>query len=187
MVDIVAGRTASTKTELQAVVKLDPENSKEPKLKPKTGESPMGLDTSHGCWHGAYTAFSRWRDELARVAGMPPLWMMEGYFDPNSLCGTMITLKHASPKHWEILCKDLPISWDCLKRDVLYVLLHHSDCDGIIESYLCAPLADRLEELMPLLPSEPDPGHIGIWQEKTQTFIDGLREAARLGENVEFH
>ena len=29
----------------------------------------MGLDTTHDCWHGAYLAFSRWRDQLAEVAG----------------------------------------------------------------------------------------------------------------------
>jgi len=34
------------------------------------GESGrMGLDTSHECWHGAYSAFTRWRHELATVAG----------------------------------------------------------------------------------------------------------------------
>jgi hypothetical protein len=29
----------------------------------------MGLDTSHDCWHGAYSAFMRWRSELCRAAG----------------------------------------------------------------------------------------------------------------------
>lgn len=23
----------------------------------------MGLDTSHDCWHGAYSAFTRWRQQ----------------------------------------------------------------------------------------------------------------------------
>ena len=27
----------------------------------------MGLDCSHGCWHGAYSAFMRWRAKLART------------------------------------------------------------------------------------------------------------------------
>jgi hypothetical protein len=33
----------------------------------------MGLDTTHDCWHGAYSAFMRWRRKLAEVAGYPPL------------------------------------------------------------------------------------------------------------------
>jgi hypothetical protein len=83
--------------------------------------------------------------------------------------------------------KWLPISWDALKPDILHVLLHHSDCDGIIEHKHCKSLADRLEELLPLLPDGDGGGHIGDWREKTQRFIDGLRLADSLGENVEFH
>lgn len=40
----------------------------------------MGLDTTHGCWHGAYSAFMRWREKLAEVAGLPPLMLMEGFY-----------------------------------------------------------------------------------------------------------
>jgi len=40
----------------------------------------MGLDTTHGCWHGAYSAFHRWRAGLANAAGIP-LDLMEGYYD----------------------------------------------------------------------------------------------------------
>lgn len=38
----------------------------------------MGLDCSHNAWHGAYSAFMRWRIKLAEVAGLPPLEFMEG-------------------------------------------------------------------------------------------------------------
>jgi hypothetical protein len=40
----------------------------------------MGLDTTHNCWHGAYSAFMRWRQEIAKAAGLPPLDLMEGFF-----------------------------------------------------------------------------------------------------------
>ena len=40
----------------------------------------MGLDTSHNCWHGAYSAFMRWRQEIAKAAGIP-LMLMEGFYD----------------------------------------------------------------------------------------------------------
>jgi hypothetical protein len=121
----------------------------------------MGLDTSHDCWHGAYSAFMRWREKLAEVAGLPPLRMMEGY--------------------------DGAIRWDSLKPDALHILLDHSDCAGSLASAVCGPLADSLERLLPLLPNEDGGGHVGPWKAKTQAFIDGLRLAASRGEDVEFH
>lgn len=39
----------------------------------------MGLDTSHDCWHGAYSAFNRWREAVAKAAGIP-LQLMEGFW-----------------------------------------------------------------------------------------------------------
>lgn len=39
----------------------------------------MGLDVSHDCWHGAYSAFHRWRHGVAKAAGIP-LDLMEGYW-----------------------------------------------------------------------------------------------------------
>ena len=27
----------------------------------------MGLDTTHGCWHGTYSAFNRWRNKIAEM------------------------------------------------------------------------------------------------------------------------
>lgn len=127
----------------------------------------MGLDTTHGCWEGAYSAFGRWRSKLAEVAGFPPLYEMPGY-------------KSYGAENHNVH------SWEPYKDDPLTVLLTHSDCDGSIAAAQCGPLADRLEQLLPLLPSEPDNGHIGIWKDKTQQFIDGLRLAASRGEDVEF-
>jgi hypothetical protein len=42
----------------------------------------MGLDTTHGCWNGAYSAFMRWRQEIARVAGIP-LMLMDSFWGIN--------------------------------------------------------------------------------------------------------
>jgi hypothetical protein len=128
----------------------------------------VGLDTSHGCWHGAYSAFNKWRTELFRVAGYPPLELMEGFTYGTS-------------------SKFPPIKWECLKPDPLHILINHSDCDGEIEWKDADAIAGRLEELLPLLPDEDAGGHIGYWREKTQDFIDGLRLAHEKQENVEFH
>jgi hypothetical protein len=77
--------------------------------------------------------------------------------------------------------------WEETPDDPLLVLIAHSDCEGTIYPEQAGPLADRLEELLPRLPDEEAPGHIGHWGQKTQKFIDGLREAAAEGEPVEFY
>ncbi len=121
----------------------------------------MGLDTSHNAWHGAYSAFMRWRTEIARLIDVP-LDKMEGFV----LGG---------------------VKWETLRPDPLYALLSHSDCDGEIAPDDCAKIADRLEELLPKLPEGDAGGHIGYWREKTKQFIDGCRAASAAGEPLDFH
>lgn len=121
----------------------------------------MGLDTSHGCWHGAYSAFMRWRRMIAQCAGFPPLDSMEGYGGN--------------------------VSWDKYENDPLTKLLYHSDCDGEILAADCGPIADRLEQILKASNSSDLGGHVGDWHGATQRFIDGLRLAASQGENVDFH
>ena len=129
----------------------------------------MGLDTTHDCWHGGYGTFGLWRARLAEVAGLPPLELMEGFYDPdNSL--------NRRP--------GLPIKWACLKPDPLYILLDHSDCDGVIKASDCAAIAARLDELAPLM--DNDSSRLSM-QAKTRQFAAGLRAAAAANENVEFH
>ncbi len=179
----------------------------------------MGLDVSHDCWHGAYSAFMRWRQEIARAAGIP-LTLMENFYDapdpglvertrPRTSAFTVAAtggfvadrgsltaaLADAAERgdggRWERWVSTfsycLPLKWESFRPDSLHKLLNHSDCDGCIAADDCAPLANRLEELLPLLPAEPDAGHIGDWKQKTQKFIDGLRLAASQGEDVEFY
>src|ERR1043166_7758730 len=143
----------------------------------------MGLDTSHGCWHGAYSAFMRWRREIAHAAGLPPLDLMEGFYEPVGSSSD-----YRNPMYWarKGLNQDqgfpeieasLPIQWECLKPDPLYELLHHSDCEGEIPWESCAGIADSLEKLLPKMPVGDAGGHIGNWRDKTSTFIAGLRKA----------
>jgi hypothetical protein len=126
----------------------------------------MGLDVSHGAWHGAYSAFHRWRLKLATLAHIP-LHRMEGYY-------------RELPEDQD-RAPVLPLTWESLPPDPLHILLEHSDCDGDIAPEDCAKLADRLEELLPLLPNEDDD-----WRNKTQRFIDGLRLATSRNEPLEF-
>lgn len=136
----------------------------------------MGLDTTHDCWHGAYSAFMTWRCRLAQEIGIS-LQLMDGFCDEVTAC--------LLP---ERIRRTLPFKWEALKPDVLHVLLNHSDCDGTIENKDCKPLAERLFEIAEQLPAEADlGGHIGNLREKTLTFARGLMDAHEAGEDVGFH
>lgn len=178
----------------------------------------MGIDTSHDCWHGAYSAFMRWRQEIARAAGIP-LMIMEGFYDaPDGALirrtqpranamrpsggGMTITREMLSEsltdaaergdagrwEAWSSKWRDsLPIKWQSLKPDPIHTLLNHSDCEGSIAAADCGPLADALEKLIPLLPTEPGWGHVENWKHTTRRFVDGLRAAAKASEDVKFY
>ncbi len=83
----------------------------------------MGLDTTHDCWHGAYSAFGRWRQEIAGAAGYGELGAYYGY---------------GGQRDWP-------------EGDALVELLDHSDCDGELPVSVLLPLAARLEEIKPAL------------------------------------
>jgi hypothetical protein len=157
----------------------------------------MGLDCSHDAWRGAYSAFMRWRQKLAEVAGLPPLELMEGFYRPLDT-EFQPTLYHGpgtrdgahgpdTAPYLASLDDRLPIKWECLQPSALHELLWHSDSDGEIPPDRCGPIADALEALIPLLPDENAGGHIGNWRAKTQQFVDGLRAAAADGAPLDFH
>lgn len=141
----------------------------------------MGLDTSHDCWHGAYSAFSRWRQEVAKAAGyyvVPVTWPDMGY----PVDTVMLEWHRYEEKNYHG-------EWDELPSDPLLLLIVHSDCDGEIKPEHAPLLADRLEEILPEL-SDEGFGHIaarGGYAEATRKFIAGLRAAAEAGEPVDFH
>lgn len=151
----------------------------------------MGLDTSHNCWQGAYSAFMRWRRELAKVAGLPPLDLMEGFFSVDGGYSNNPFFEQRSKDkaegHNEHIWDSLPIKWESLKPSALHSLLNHSDCEGEIAWQDCEPIADELEKLIPLMPQGEAGGHIGNWRDKTKQFVDGLRLAHKSKENVNFH
>lgn len=133
----------------------------------------MGLDVSHDCWHGAYSAFNRWRNKLAEVAGYKFVKNKYGY--------------EVLIMDWDKFTEDnLSGKWETIPEDPLLILLVHYDCDGSIEIQHLIPLVDRLKELLDKLPDETGGGHIENWKEKTQEFIDGLEFAAERNETVIF-
>ena len=123
---------------------------------------------------------------MAAVAGLPPLDLMEGFWDPKERPYSIAIPRSAArdnPVWWDYL----PIRWEALKPDPLHILLSHSDCDGEIAAEDCGPIADSLERLTPRLPVGDAIGHIGNWRDKTAQFVTGLRKAAAAGENVGFY
>jgi len=120
----------------------------------------MGLTVSHGCFNDPYSRFNLWRCAIAAAVGIP-LERIEGFLSEE---------------------EGETIAWSCLDPDVLHILLSHSDCDGSIAARDCGPLADGLEEILPLL--SDDPGE--DVQTPTKLFIRGLRLAAVRQEDIIF-
>lgn len=148
----------------------------------------MGLDVTYDCWSGSYGAFNVFREEIARAANIP-LNLMEGYYKDDRVSLLLKDLKDVPLYVTESLEMNitswLPIKWETLRPDPLLVLLNHSDCDGIIEVEHLLPLADRLDEITPLLPGA-DGKYRWNFQDKARQFALGLRDAASCGEAVEF-
>ena len=113
----------------------------------------MGLDVSHDCWHGPYSAFMRFRSQIAMRFGIPDLSRIEGF---------------GGVTPWP----------ESIKENPIFVLLDHSDCDGVIEHKDCLPLAERLDAIAPLLESP--------YREQAIRFADGLRCAHEKDEDVNF-
>ena len=151
----------------------------------------MGLDISHDAWHGAYSAFMTWRRKIAELSGLPPLDLMEGFYDPlppnsRSLPSLYPGMVSEYSHTLKSLDERLPIKWDCLKPSPLHELLYHSDSDGTIGYAKANLIANELEKLLPLFPNEDAGGHIGNWKDKTQKFIDGCRLAYSRKEKLKF-
>ena len=120
----------------------------------------MGLDTSHDCWHGPYSQFNKWRNEVCLAADLGSIYEYNGF-------GGDKEFDHSDP---------------------LTILLYHSDCDGDIKWQDCNDLADRLEEVLPNVRSvKTEDIRFDYYKARVDQFIDGLREAYNLKEDVDFH
>ena len=144
----------------------------------------MGLDTSHNCWHGAYSSFGTWREDIARVLG----WGTEEYqYGPSYAVPGPYQHLIARPlgtstldNEWELQTPLFGV-WQDDPDDVIMVLMLHSDCDGIIPTRFCQPLAERL------LGIANQQQTLSWLQEATEQFATGLLVAASRGEDVDFH
>lgn len=120
----------------------------------------MGLDVSHDAWHGAYSAFNRFRTKICQVAGLGNLEDWEGFGGTKK--------------------------WPSVEKEPLVALLYHSDCDGEIPPEECVGIARRLRELAPNIPDEDGGGYIRNWRGSVLQFAEGCEAAAAANEPLEF-
>lgn len=138
----------------------------------------MGLDTSHDAFHGAYSAFNRFRQIVAKAMG--------GTF-PEHESATFSDGTPIDPKTWY-----WGPGFNAEKNPGLLVFFNHSDCDGEISPEDCVRVADELEALLPEIEKLDDGGggHIesqGGYAAVTRLFIGGCRAAAEDNEPLVFH
>lgn len=133
----------------------------------------MGLDTSHGCWHGPYSQFMHWRVWLHYFV----MREREAH-DPKA---AQVSYKGATREGY---IEALNAGMYDDQSVPINVLMNHSDCDGEILTEDCDPLADALEKIMERY--MPPRGTYDEMRPPTERFIKGLRLAATRGEIVTF-
>lgn len=150
----------------------------------------MGLDTSHDAFHGGYGGFNILRHAIAAATqaelGLPMNWpqsigLPDGYFDEGIPDDVRDRLGMGT------------FTEDEMPPEPVLVLLLHEDCDGIIPTFACGPLADQLERLVYRIDAEtakfapawviPEPRNTTAM---TREFIAGLRRAVAAGEDLVF-
>jgi len=148
----------------------------------------MGLDTSHDAFHGAYSAFNRFRQAIAEACGVafPPHYVIDE--SGQMMVDPATGLTKRKPDHDERF-----IYWpdDFTKTNPgLAAFITHSDCDGEIAPDVCALIANEMEAILDRLPKWPDAGHIaarGGMRKVAEIFIAGCRAAASANEPLDFH
>lgn len=129
----------------------------------------MGLDVSHDAFHGAYSAFNRFRQVVCEATGgeWPDTMALDGH------------------GYWTF-----GNDYTNDSHPGLYAFFCHSDCDGEIVPELCAKIADEMEALLPALDAQGlGGGHIervGGYGAVARRFIAGCREAHAANEALEF-
>lgn len=134
----------------------------------------MGLDTTHDCFHGAYSAFNRFRQYIAKGCG--------GSFPPHDPEFRDDDENKPLPGHWYYEPKIVPEE----HREGMTLFLGHSDCDGIFTPQEAIKVAKFLRWVAPRVQAV-EWGHIqGPVDARILKFAEGCELAASRNENVEF-
>lgn len=144
----------------------------------------MGLDTSHGAFHGAYSAFNRLRQAVCRAAGGSFPYHK---FQPEGFPPHRLDCEPDNDDRWYVPDEVTREAWPGL-----YLFLCHSDCDGDFVPEECVLVARDLERLLPELEKFPAEthGHLAIhggYADNVRQFIAGCKAAAEANEPLDFH
>lgn len=139
----------------------------------------MGLDTTHDCFHGAYSAFNRLRKAVARACG--------GSFPPHLPdYDAAFLAREPCPDRDMWYFEDEVVPPEHL--DGMRAFLGHSDCDGILTPTDAALVEAFLRWASPLVETGGG-GHIargGGARAMAEQFAAGCEVAVAAGEPVEF-
>ncbi|MCG7607129.1 hypothetical protein [Mycobacterium sp. CnD-18-1] len=148
----------------------------------------MGLNTTHGCWDGAYGGFAYFRELVGKAAGLPH---RDSRYGGQMLDIDWETVTHRQIMgHWDRKAPTVESTgiYDPPITDPVLYLLVHSDCEGKLRRGYLPALKARLEELEPaydrLVARQQQGAYLGG---RLRLFIDGLADAIEAGEHVEFH
>lgn len=120
----------------------------------------MGLDTSHNCWHGPYSAFGKFRSSLAAQIGIGDLDEYDGYGKEGG--------------------KDIK----SIEHDLM-PLFDHSDCDGVLIVEDSKRIANGLNQVLDNFNEKIEKNPEELKRLIIQ-FRDGLLDAISRDEIVEF-
>lgn len=143
----------------------------------------MGLDTTHGAFSGAYSAFNRFRQIVAKAMG--------GSYPPHArplVCADGDIIQNPDDSRFYVACK-----WEKFqeKQPGLSAFLSSNDCEGEFSPEVCRQMADEIEALLPKIEEldECPSGHIerdGGYVEVAKRYIAGCRLAADKNETLEY-
>ena len=151
----------------------------------------MTLAISHDIYTGTYQGFDEWRLHLAKLTGRRVQYFeKKPYVSPYTgrICLFTGELIIADPEDLNDPAADDATMGEWLRTpdNPLEVIFLHRDAEGYIYPPQAIPLADALEEIIPLInPADVTESADNIL-EMTRNFVNGLRRAAAAGEKIVF-
>jgi hypothetical protein len=161
----------------------------------------MGLDIGSEdgqrvIFHGAYSAFMRFRSQVAFALGAKEFHKVYGGWalpqvltKDNAMSGMALLMQRMEAMSCVSENKEYLEERAALKQSNpdIFILLDHSDCDGHWTPQECKKVATLLKTALPELCKLPkDGGHIGDWKTKTELFIEGLEYCVQNNQRAEF-
>lgn len=141
----------------------------------------MGLDTTHDAFHGAYSAFNRFRQIVAKAAGCSYPYHTEDYTSN----GKTIPVEELDQERY--------YTPDNFKNTNpgLTAFFVSNDCEGEFSPEICKQMADEMESVLPEIEKQGSGGgHIerdGGYGEVAKRYIAGCRLAYENKENLEYY